>query len=36
MEDPALTSIRDLILQALYDCTDPELLDLVYKLLCFL
>lgn len=33
MDDPETTAIRQLILAAVNQCTDPELLDLIYKLL---
>lgn len=36
MEDPAITTLKELIIQAVNNCIDPEILDLVYKLLSFL
>lgn len=35
MEDPCLTALREMIVKALNECMDPELLDLIFKMLCF-
>lgn len=35
MDDPETTALRQLTLNAVTQCNDPELLDLVYKLLIF-
>lgn len=36
MEGPALTTLKEIIIQTVNECMDPEILDLVYKLLSFL
>lgn len=36
MEELPLNAVREAIIQALTECVDSDLLDLVYKLLCFL
>ncbi len=33
-ELPAITAIKELIIRAMEECTDADLLDLIYKLLC--
>lgn len=33
MSDPELTALRLMITDATEQCTDPDLLDLIYKLL---
>ena len=35
MDDPETIALRQLTLNAVAQCKDPELLDLVYKLLIF-
>ena len=35
MEAPVTGSLQDLIIQAVKECVDSDLLDLIYKLLCF-
>lgn len=35
MKDPDDQTLKDLIAQALENCTDNELLDLIYKMLIF-
>lgn len=36
MDESAMIAIRELITKAVNECMDPEILDLIYKLLCFL
>ena len=34
MEPPALELLKDAIIQAIVNCTDPNILDLLKQLLC--
>ena len=36
MDDFTVDTLRALILKAVDECIDTEVLDLIYKLLCFL
>lgn len=36
MEDPTTIAAREMVIQAVKECIDPDVLNLVYKLLCFL